>query len=70
MPKTDIEWLEYVNEFHFSHHPEINIAIHHGSEALEKINTIQSIIKYSDEMSQNTVTVELLKQVVGVEHDG
>lgn len=36
MTKTDIEWLEYANEFHYGNHPEINTAVKHAIEALEK----------------------------------
>jgi hypothetical protein len=46
MKKTDIEWLEYVNEFHFSHHPEINIAIQHGIEALKKQAPQKPVIRF------------------------
>ena len=36
MTKTDIEWLEYANEFHYGNHPEINTAVKHAIEALKK----------------------------------
>lgn len=40
MTKTDIEWLEYANEFHYDNHPEINTAVKHAIEALERTRWI------------------------------
>ena len=40
MTKTDIEWLEYANEFHYGNHPEINTAVKHAIEALERTRWI------------------------------
>lgn len=40
MTKTDIEWLEYANQFHYGNHPEINTAVKHAIEALERTRWI------------------------------
>lgn len=40
MTKTDIEWLEYANQFHYDNHPEINTAVKHAIEALERTRWI------------------------------
>lgn len=48
MTKTDIEWLEYANEFHYGNHPEINTAVKHAIEALKKQKPVKPIETWYD----------------------